>query len=106
VPVHTAVCKSRPVGALVVLVAVQLSVAGLYLAPVLKKFPMKSLPPQTIIALPVQIAVWFCRPEGALVVVVAAHVSVVGLYLAPVFTTLKKSFPPQTTISLPVQTIV
>ena len=35
-PVQTAVCSSRAVGALVVLVAVQLSVLGLYLPPVLK----------------------------------------------------------------------
>ena len=35
-PVHTTVCNSRPSGALVVLVAVQLSVAGLYLPPVFK----------------------------------------------------------------------
>ena len=33
-PVHTAVCIARAVGALVVLVAVQLSVLGLYLPPV------------------------------------------------------------------------
>jgi len=35
-PVHTAVCCSRREGALVVLVAVQLSVEGLYLPPVFK----------------------------------------------------------------------
>ena len=35
-PVHTAVCPPRAVGALVVLVAVQLSVLGLYLPPVFK----------------------------------------------------------------------
>jgi hypothetical protein len=55
-PVHTAVVNNRPVGAPVVLVAVQLSVPGLYLPPVLKSltpFP----PPQTIIWLPVQTAV-------------------------------------------------
>ena len=34
--VHTAVWNSRPAGALVVLVTVQLSVPGLYLPPVLK----------------------------------------------------------------------
>jgi hypothetical protein len=34
-PVHTPVGTDRPAGALVVLVAVQLSVAGLYLPPVL-----------------------------------------------------------------------
>jgi hypothetical protein len=55
-PVHTAVVNNRPVGAPVVLVAVQLSVPGLYLPPVLKSltpFP----PPQTIIWLPIQTAV-------------------------------------------------
>ena len=39
-PVHTAVCSRRPSGALVVLVAVQLSVPGLYLPPVFKKLPV------------------------------------------------------------------
>jgi hypothetical protein len=44
------------VGALVVLVVVQLSVLGLYLPPVLKGVkPL--IPPQTIISLPVQTAV-------------------------------------------------
>jgi hypothetical protein len=44
---------------LVVLVAVQLSVPGLYLAPVLKywQFGAQFTPPQTIISLPVQTAV-------------------------------------------------
>jgi len=54
-PVHTAVWNSRPAGALVVLVAVQLFVLGLYLPPVFKKGPL--VPPQTIISLPVQTAV-------------------------------------------------
>jgi hypothetical protein len=36
-PVHTAVWETRATGALVMLVAVQLSVLGLYLPPVLKK---------------------------------------------------------------------
>ena len=35
-PVHTAVCQMRAAGALVVLVAVQLLVPGLYLPPVFK----------------------------------------------------------------------
>ena len=43
-------------GALVVLVAVQLSVLGLYLPPVLK-LTKPSVPPQTIISLPVHTAV-------------------------------------------------
>jgi hypothetical protein len=53
-PVHTAVCCSRAEGALPVLVAVQLSVLGLYLPPVFKSLPLISPPPQTIISLPVQ----------------------------------------------------
>jgi hypothetical protein len=82
-PVHTAVCDTRPSGALVVLVAVQVSVLGLYLPPVLVKPGAR--PPQTIISLPVQMAVWNHRPAGALVVLVAVQVSVLGLYLPPVF---------------------
>ena len=56
-PVQTAVCHTRPVGALVVLVAIQLSVVGLYLPPVFTRFPKPAYPPQTIISLPVQTAV-------------------------------------------------
>jgi hypothetical protein len=55
-PVQTAVGKNRPAGAPVVLVAVQLSVLGLYLPPVFKR-PSLPYPPQTIISLPVQTAV-------------------------------------------------
>ena len=55
VPVQIAVAPSRGVGALVVLVAVQLSVLGLYLPPVLKGVPGIP-PPQTIISLPVHTA--------------------------------------------------
>ena len=43
-------------GALVMLVAAQLSVLGLYLPPVLKSV-LLLVPPQTIISLPVQTAV-------------------------------------------------
>jgi hypothetical protein len=56
-PVHTAVCASRAVGALAMLVAIQLSVPGLYLPPVFKRVKLKVSPPQTIISLPVQTAV-------------------------------------------------
>ena len=56
-----------------VLVAVQVSVLGLYLPPVLKK--MLLLPPQTIISLPVHTAVCNSRAAGALVVLVGVHVS-------------------------------
>src|ERR1041385_7929259 len=57
-PVHTAVCQYRPSGALVVLVAAQLSVMGLYFPPVLKSMNGQQInPPQTIISLPVHTAV-------------------------------------------------
>ena len=87
-----------------VLVAVQLSVPGLYLPPVLKS--LVSRPPQTIISLPVQTAVCESRATGALVVLVAVQLSVPGLYLPPVFKRVKWVSPPQTIISLPVQTAV
>ena len=54
---HTAVCKVRASAALVVLVGVQLSVLGLYLAPVFKLSPLLSVPPQMIISVPVHTAV-------------------------------------------------
>ena len=70
-----------------VLVAVQLSVLGLYLPPVFQSWPdhPQEYPPQTIISLPVQTAVCPSRPVGALVVPVAVHVFVRGSYLPPVF---------------------
>ena len=89
-------------GALVVLVVVQPSVAGLYLPPVLKKLP--PMPAQTIISLSVHTAVCDCRPAGALVVLVAVQLSVLGSYRPPVSNWVVKSPPPQTIISLPVQT--
>ena len=64
-PVQTA---SRPSGAFVVLVAVQLFVLGSYIAPVFK--PPLSSPPQTIILLPVHTAVCIHRLGGALTVLV------------------------------------
>ena len=82
------------------LVAVQLSVMGLYLPPVFTSVPRP--PPQTIISLPVQTAVCCPRALGALVVLVAVQLSVVGLYLPPVLSLV----PPQTIISLPVHTAV
>ena len=70
-------------GALVVLVAVQLSVLGLYLPPVFnidchqihprRSFHCRSRPPCV-----------HARPEGALIVLVAVQLSVLGLYLPPV----------------------
>jgi hypothetical protein len=70
----------RPVGALAVLVAVQLSVSGLYLAPVLKK--------------------------GTGVAVGVGPEIEPGLHLLPVFISLLVAIPPQIIISLPVQTAV
>jgi hypothetical protein len=85
------------------LVAVQVSVDGLYFAPVLVAI---SAPPHTIISLSVQTAVWRSRAVGALVVLSAVQLSVEGLYLPPVFKAPTPPFPPQTIISLPVQTAV
>jgi hypothetical protein len=76
-PVHTAVETYRPVGALVVLVAVQLSAPGLYLPPVLKILGGFH-PPQTIISLPVHTAECWNRPVGTLVTLVAVQLSVPG----------------------------
>jgi hypothetical protein len=95
----------RSEGALVVLVAVQLSVLGLYLPPVFKS-AVSEFPPQTIISLPVHTAVCCNRPAGALVVLVAVQLSVAGSYLPPVLNALAASAPPQTIISLPVHTAV
>jgi hypothetical protein len=90
------------------LVAVQLSVTGLYLAPVLTKLPgTTSHPPQTIISVPVQIAVSKIRPVGAFVVLVGIQLFVLGLYFPPVFKGKPmKSTPPQMIISLPVHTAI
>ena len=73
-PVHTAVCESRGEGELIVLVAVQLSVVGLYLPPVFKRLPLSpSNPPQTIISVPVHTAVLSDRAAGALTVLVGSQ---------------------------------
>ena len=73
----------RAGGALVVLVAVQLSVPGLYLPPVLKPRASSSTPDDHFTASP------YCgvalRGLGALLVLVAVQLSVAGLYLPPVF---------------------
>ena len=85
------------------LVAVQLSVLGLYRPPVLKNVGPVVTPPQTIISLPVQTAVCCSRMLGAPVVLVGAQLSVLGWYLPPV---VDSGYPPQTSISLPVHTAV
>jgi hypothetical protein len=54
-PLQIAVCSRRALGALVVLVPVQLSVLGLYRPPVFTSPPV--YPPQTIISTSLQIAV-------------------------------------------------
>ena len=89
---------------MVVLLAVQLSVIGLYLAPVFRK--LLSAPPQAIISLPVHTAVWTTRRSGTFVLLVAVQVSVTGLYLPPVFRVPLALDPPQTIISLSVHTAV
>ena len=82
--------ESRAAGALVVLVAVQLSVLGLYLPPVFKLLPLAFRPRRS----------FHCRSTlpcerigaaGALVVLVAVQLSVLGLYLPPVFKALVPS---------------
>src|SRR5215510_5218603 len=106
-PVHTAVWDSRPTGALVVVVAVQLSVTGLYLPPVFTSPSIKLNPPHTIISVPVHTAVGSSRGAGAFAVLVAIQLSVAGSYLPPVFRSPSiKLFPPHTIISVPVQTAV
>ena len=70
-------------GALVVLVAVQLSVLGLYLPPVFKVARLELRPKRSFRCrsrLPCD-----ARAEGALVVLVAVQLSVLGLYFPPVF---------------------
>ena len=59
------------------LVAVQLSVFGLYLPPVFVSLNVSSTPPQTIISLFVHTVVCAIRPSGALVVFVTRP-SIVG----------------------------
>ena len=63
-------------GALVLVVATQLSVLGLYLPPLFRLLVVV-VPPQTIISVPVHTAVWNHRAAGALVVVVAVLAFVV-----------------------------
>ena len=84
--VHTAVGPNRASGALMMLVAVQALVLGLYLSPVFKTL-LLPYPPQTIISLSVHTAVWTSRPSGALTVLVAVQLSLVGLYRPPLFRT-------------------
>src|SRR5215467_12552582 len=91
------------------LVAIQLSVLGLYLPPVLKE-PLTPLnPPQMIISVPVHTAVCSILASGALVVLVAVQLSVLGSYFPPLSkgqTEPGHQLPPQTIISLSLHTAV
>ena len=84
-PVQTATCKYRAVGAFVVLVAVQLFMPGIVSAACVQVIVTYPSPPQTIISVPVQIAVCPDRACGTLVVLVLVQLSVAGSYLFPVF---------------------
>jgi hypothetical protein len=90
------------VGELVVLVAVQVLLVGLYLPPVFKKPMGEFKPPHTIISLPVQTAECRIRLSGASVMLVAIQLSLLGLYLPPD----ASAAAPQMIISVPVQTAV
>jgi len=74
---HTAVGKTRAVGAPVVLVALQLLLAGLKTPPVLSE-PEAPFPPQTITLEPVQTAACPKRATGAPDVVNVVQVFVAG----------------------------
>src|SRR5437016_360625 len=75
-PVHSALCRNLAMVALTVLVAVQLSVAGSYLPPVLKVGGFEKWnPPHIIISLPVHTALWPSRATGAFTIVVGVQVS-------------------------------
>ena len=72
-------------GALVVLVAVQLSVLGLYLPPVLKSWPVTlTVHPRRSFHCRSRLPCDDSAQMGALMVLVAVQLSVLGLYLPPV----------------------
>ena len=98
----------RAAGALVVLVAVQLSVLGSYLPPVFEiAAECVDSAPDDHFAASSRLPCDQSRASGALVVLVAVQLSVLGSYLPPVFKTSKlRLSPPQTIISLPVHTAV
>ena len=87
------------------LVAVQLSVLGSYLPPVLTPTmrALYSTPDDHFAAGPDRRVI--ARASGALVVLVAVQLSVLGLYL-PAGVRTRLVPPPQTIISLPVHTAV
>ena len=88
-----------------VLVAVQLSVLGLYLPPVSRKLPPPSFPPQTIISLPVHTA---CDPLGKRARWWCWWLSNCRCwdYISRRCSMERGYLPPQTIISLPVHTAV
>jgi hypothetical protein len=89
------------------LVAVQLSVLGLYRPPLFNlQLLQQPIPPQMIISLPVHTAVCDSRASGALTVLVGVQLSAVGLYRPPLSKSQVKLYPPQTITSLPVHTAV
>ena len=68
------------------LVAVQLSVPGLYLPPVFKSaMPVSLIRPRRSFHCRSTLPCEASRASGALVVLVAVQLSVLGLYLPPVF---------------------
>ena len=83
-------------------VAVQVSLTGLYRAPVFKR-PMPA-PPQMTISLPVQTTAAVPRAAGAFTVLTLVQVLVAGLYLPPLVWIPVLFCPPQIIISVPVHT--
>ena len=86
------------------LVAVQLSVLGLYLPPVFNVTVRDLSRPRRSFQCRSTLPCDASRASGALIVLVAVQLSVLGLYLPPVFKL--RCSPPQTIISLPVHTAV
>src|SRR5262245_926058 len=106
-PVQTAACWVRPVGAppSPVAMGVQVSVAGLYRPPVSSSSLETPWPPQTSRRLPVQAAVWKERRSGAFSAEMGVQVSATGSYRPPVPQKLPaSSWPPQIRTALPVHT--
>jgi hypothetical protein len=97
-PAQTAVRYLRPGGALMLLVALQVSVPGSYLPPGTAGMETPR-PPQTIISLPVHTDASCARCSGTPVILVPVQLSVPGLYRPPLFNRLPLS-PPQTIIWL------
>ena len=93
-PVQHCRVPSRAAGALVVLVAVQLSVLGSYLPPVFKFVEPLTLRPRRSFRCQSRLPCDRSRAAGALVVLVAVQLSVLGLYLPPVLNSVPPSSAP------------